>query len=686
MAEWALAAFLLLLLFRGGFLRGWRTLNSDFPNDYLVASLYRHNIPLDRVYEWQWLQRQNDHFGIPQKEAGFAPHPPTCVFPLLPLATIPPLQAKRVWLVANLGFLVLATYFLHRVTDLGWRRVALVTLLCVLPLQMNFWLGQYYIFLLVLICASYHAFESGWRFTSGLILSIAASLKLFPFLFVLLFVRRGAWRAALGLILGTATIGTISLALFGLQVHRVYLFQVFPRAISGDLLSPYGLQWNSFAALWHRLFLPEPELNPVPIVSSIPLYVVAQTATATALTFGFLRLAGAEAPGKEKLEWAAFVPLLLLLSPMPAPYHYALLAFSGVLSADGLIAEGKRNRAMICLLLIAFACAPFPARFGRALVLSRLIGNLFLYSVLLYSIRSDAAQSARRRWLWAAAAAVSAAIIMVFCLWTVRGRAEDLARRVPDFTNSYRSANPVEIGGRIFCIQAPSYLDGSRIVAGRGDYQRNLQLARDTLALTADATASSMYAEEAGQASFVVRLFPLASELYPEVLARGQQPVLSPGGRWLAVMREAQGRNAVWLFDLRSGEAPRLVLQSEWNPLEVTVLPGGDLIASVGAVSESYMVRVHHETGEAEVIEGIRGPTRYPSISPDGQRLAFSRLVFGAWNLVVRELPTGSEKELTHGSYNAISPSWADSRTILYATDSGRGLDTTAIASVALSN
>jgi Glycosyltransferase family 87 len=675
----------MLLLLRSGFLPGWRRLNTDFPNDYLAASLYRHRIPLDRVYEWDWLQRQNDRLAIPQKEAGFAPHPPTCALPVLPLATMSPLQAKHVWLITNLGFLILSIYLLHRVTELGWRRVALVTLLCLFPLQVNFWLGQFYILLLVLLCSSYYTFQAGHRFTCGAILSVAAALKLFPFLFVLLFARRGAWRAAFGLILGVVTIGTISLALFGLQVHRVYVFQVFPRAVLGDLLSPYSLQWNSFAALWHRLFLFEPELNPAPIWNSVSLYVVAQTVTVTALTFPFFYLGAQEAGGWEKLEWAAFVSLLLLLSPMPAPYHYSLLVFSAVLAVDALLAAGKRNCAMICILLVAFVCAPFPARLDRTLVLRRLVGNLLLYSVLLYSIRSHAAQIIRLRWRWIGAAA-NAAIVVTFCLWTVRGRAEDIARRAPGFTSAYRSSSPVAIDGRIFCVQASGHLDRYRIVAGRGEYNRNVQFAGDALALATDRSGSSMYAEASGEESLIVRLFPLAPEHSPEVVTQGQQPVLSSEGRWLAVMRESGGRNAVWLFDLRSGEDPRLILGSQWNPLEVTVLSGGDLIASVGAVSQPYMVLVHSETAQVERLESIRGCTRYPSISPDGRRLAFSRLDSGAWHLIVRELSTGVERQLTYGSYNAISASWADSRTILYATDSARGLGTTAVSSIALPN
>src|SRR5215469_7072736 len=47
-----------------GFIPGWRQLNTDFPNYYLVATLLRAGYPMEKVGDWVWLQRQGDHFGI----------------------------------------------------------------------------------------------------------------------------------------------------------------------------------------------------------------------------------------------------------------------------------------------------------------------------------------------------------------------------------------------------------------------------------------------------------------------------------------------------------------------------------------------------------------------------------------------------------------------------------------------
>src|ERR1022692_322391 len=137
--EWILVAALLAVFAGRGFLPAWQTLNTDFPNYYLAASLYHRGVPLGRVYEWIWFQRQKDYAGIQQPLVGFIPNPPMCVLPVLPLSLLSPLAAKRAWLILNLGFLLLALGLLNRVTKRGWRRAALISLLCIAPGEFLVW-------------------------------------------------------------------------------------------------------------------------------------------------------------------------------------------------------------------------------------------------------------------------------------------------------------------------------------------------------------------------------------------------------------------------------------------------------------------------------------------------------------------------------------------------------------------
>jgi hypothetical protein len=219
LAEWLLLAALLAVFAIYGFLPAWRTMNTDFPNYYVAASIHRQGLSLERAHEWRWFQRQKDYLQVDQSLVGFAPHPPMCALPMLPLAGLPSLEAKRVWLILNLGFLALIAWILSRVTMLGWRRILLLTFLCILPLRENFLFGQYYVVIVLLLSLAYYAACRGWRFTSGAVLAAAASLKIFPVFFLLPFLRKRNWRAVAGMAAGGAVLAATSLLVFGWSVH-----------------------------------------------------------------------------------------------------------------------------------------------------------------------------------------------------------------------------------------------------------------------------------------------------------------------------------------------------------------------------------------------------------------------------------------------------------------------------------
>src|ERR1700678_2695240 len=109
-------AFLAALLFWKGILPGWRMLNTDFPNYYLVARLLREGYSLDRIYDWIWLQRIKDHWGLDQALVGFAGLTPFSALPIVPFALLPAIVAKRLWILANLLFLGSSVELMSRVT------------------------------------------------------------------------------------------------------------------------------------------------------------------------------------------------------------------------------------------------------------------------------------------------------------------------------------------------------------------------------------------------------------------------------------------------------------------------------------------------------------------------------------------------------------------------------------------
>jgi len=169
-----------------------------------------------------------------------------------------------------------------------------------------------------------------------------------------------------------------------------------------------------------------------------------------------------------------------------------------------------------------------------------------------------------------------------------------------------------------------------------------------------------------------------------------ERPVVSPTGNWLAFIRERQGRDGLWgrrlrpdRGDVESLSAHQQVVSADFDVLDVTFASEQAIIFSADSKDgpELFMVDPAHPN---RVSSQAFGPmTRYPAVSPDDRWIAFSHEEKGAWHLGVASMSTSEKRRLTVGECNSIEPAWfADSRTVVYATDCGRGLGLTALARV----
>ena len=686
-AEWILTGTLLAVFIVAGFVPAWRTMNTDFPNYFLAAAIHHEGTPIDRAYEWRWFQREKDRQGIDQSLVGFAPHPPLCAAPMLLLASLPSLVAKRVWLVFNLVLLALCIWILSRVTSLPLRRLLLLTFLAILTLRDNFLFGQYYVVILFLICLAYLAHARGHRATSGAVLAVAASLKIFPGFFLILFLRKRNWRAAAGLIVTGIALSVASILLFGWNVHRVLLTEVLSRALHGDIVSPYVLQWNSFTALCHRFFLAEPELNPAPLFNSPTTYAIAQAFISVSLLFSFLFFTGdEETPRASAWEWTAFATLLLLLSSMPTPYHFCLLIFSVIIAVDLLLKDSlEKNRvsysALALVLLFAITCYPLPS-FAWLTLQMRLLATFAFYLGLLCNAPSRAGFATRK--IFIALAVILFAGLTLSNLRSLKNRDADYSRRLATPAIGYGTFAALKAGDHLLFDEM--VLDHFAAIGLSGNNIQPIPASGDILAIAAGPWSRWVYFELANRTSQIFRL--PASEIgqasaSPQYVTDGEDPAISPRGDMLAFLRKDKNgaRSTLWMM-IDSSPVPAHGAENLGNILEMTVLPGGNIMAAVGNAANPRLVCLNNHSGQSRPVIEIVGSVRYPAIAYDGHRLAFSRRESGSWHLFVYDFYRKSEQQLTTGPCNATAPSWEDDQTLLYVTDCGRGLGLSAPARV----
>ncbi|MBW8749769.1 MAG: DUF2029 domain-containing protein, partial [Acidobacteria bacterium] len=304
----------------------WKQLNTDFPNYYLTAKLVGEHTDMARAQEWVWLQRQKDLHAIPNPLIALVPITPFSTLILYPFNGLEPLTAKHVWIVCNLLLLIPLAWFLRRLTGLSYTRIALAFALS-LPLHHNLLDGQFYILLLLLIVAALWSDVEGHDAAAGALVGLAAACKIFPAVLFVLFWKRRAWKALISGLLTCGACLAFAIAVFGTQIHHVYLHEVLPATLRGEALPPYATASGSITSLLHYLFLSEPEWNPHPWHVSVTAYAV----------------------------------LLPTVSTIPASYNFVLIVLPLCVLAARALTQQRCRWLFVILLAFALIGAPFPS-------------------------------------------------------------------------------------------------------------------------------------------------------------------------------------------------------------------------------------------------------------------------------------------------------------------------------------
>jgi hypothetical protein len=701
--EWALLAALIALFVAKGLVPAWSELSTDFPNYYIAGRLYRAGYPLERLYDWIWIQRQKDHLGLDQPLVGYVPLTLFSALVVAPLSVLPALAAKRCWLVINLLLLVGIGWMLKRMTALRGRQVALVIFAAVVPLRTNFGFGQQHLLLLFVLTIAAWLYFQRRDLAAGVVLSAAAALKLYPAMLALLFLRKRRWRALAGLALGSVGVALLAVALFGWEPMRVYAREILPRAVlRAEVTDPYSVHLSSFTGLLRRLLVYEPELNPHPLAHAPALFSVLQPLCGAAVLFAVLWAVTARdaGPAREKLDLAAFVAFVMLFSSATASYHYCLLILAAVLGTNYLLETGRPRQARGLVVLFAVVCFPYYGFFPASPDGWRsFLGYPRFYATLAFCVALWQAQRASpdgrppdrsptEKVAFGIAFAAFVALGTVSNLRHLRGQFDDYPRRLA--TGSLHAAQPAVAGDEIFFS---SMGDGGYVIDRRGGasaLEAVVPAGTDLFHPAVSARDPDGWMEVAGRTSRVAR-FPrdarsLSVASLPIEVDDGESPAISPDGRWLAFIRPERGRGALWVVDRRAaaggsaGARQREIVGAERDVREMAFAPDGRIVFSAGA-ARPRLTMIDPASGAAAALDPSDRPRRYPAISPDGRFLAYSERDGANWQLWVAAFPRGDRRCLTDADCNAISPAWRDdSRTIVYATDCGRGLGHSALA------
>jgi hypothetical protein len=328
-----LSAFAVAYFVRTSFLPGWRHQTTDFPNYYTAAVLVRKGQPLRTFYDWTSFQRQMDFAGFERQLGAYTPQTPLTMLPFLPLAGFPPQTAKRLWLIANLGFFSVSLWLLSRLTRLRFEYLLLLTAVGYTSIHTNFLLGQYYTFLLFLLTVACYLLKNSPA-ASGSAAGLAFALKLYSGPLLAYFIAKQKTRAA-GAFLLVATLGlTAMIAIFGWRDVVFYITGILPRTLEGSSVDPYHPANQTISTMLRRLFVPDSQLNPTPLFNAPGMFYFLQPFIALSLVvLTAIAVTGRRNSG-DLQGFAMFIIVAILVSTSVASYTFVLLVLPVGLCID----------------------------------------------------------------------------------------------------------------------------------------------------------------------------------------------------------------------------------------------------------------------------------------------------------------------------------------------------------------
>jgi len=335
-------------------------------------------------------------------------YPPVVAFLLQPLSWVPPGVAATFWLWLTIACTTAAAGIAaFELLPRAWPRLELTVLASFLysAATYNYWHGQMNPVIFLLLALALRSWLHGQQTRFGVLIGVAASIKLAPILLVVLMVRRGWWRAAIacaatvaaGLALGIATLGFSTLHEYVTGVLPVLSAQdgwLYNQSVSGVL--------NRLAG--HAVLVPQPGST------AITLATYAVLVAMLALLFFAVR-PGTRSMQLRGAEFAA-ATLLMLLAGTVTWYPHYISAIIAVFASMAILAmrTARRSRALLWSTVMFVA--------STALLAPVLIANVTSWTQL--------ASLSHSPWWWlltqvASLPALGAAAMFVAFTLTLRG-------------------------------------------------------------------------------------------------------------------------------------------------------------------------------------------------------------------------------------------------------------------------
>ena len=632
-------------------------MSSDFPSYYTAARQVATRPSLPELYDYPQFQREIGRSGG-MELGGYVPQTPLTMLPFAPFWFLDALDAKRLWMILNLGFLGVALWLLSKMTRFNPLQLWLLAFLGYNSLRQNFLLGQYYVFLLAVLTAAMYFLLRGKDRGAGFAIGSVIVLKLYgaPLLFFLAAKRKYRVVAATITVVVAATL--LAGSIFGWHGLWYYATQILPRSIAGETLNPFHPANNTFITLFRRWLVPEPELNPHPLLDAPAVFVF--------LRYGFTLvvlllpvLAARDKGSIETTEVAWWICALLLASPNTASYTFVLLLLPVALLLDRLdLWEWPFT-------LVPYVLLSLPVRGQMAELFPKAWLLLFLY------LRFRPAHHLPAR----VVLSVLAAGIGVGALaagFTRAPRPADRAIEISTVPANVYANHPIAKDGGIFyeTIARERYSIG-RLRNGSAE---TWTFVGHAFHPSAPDSGDVVYFELVSGSRSSIGFKDLRTGhqgIVPIELPDPMEPAASHDGSKLAFVSNGQ-------LYLREGNGSRRIAAGVVR--DAAFVHGDEQLVFVeGAPGHSRILRLNIGSGRTDVLVDTNADLANPAISPDNTRLVYASRQTGTWQIWRMDLSNYRTIPVTAGPCNSRAPDWVTSGAVVFSSDCNRGLNLPAL-------
>lgn len=291
----------------------------------------------------------------------------------MPFALLDESSARLAFSLTGVAAVTLTVVWLARACGLTpWARAGVLALVVLSgPLHYSFALGNASHLLLPLLLAVFAADRAGRDATAGALLALAAVVKIPLLVLPLHFLLGRRWRALAAFGVTLAGVATLSLALFGLELHRTWFLRCIQPFAQGPLAA-YNVQ--SVDGLLARLMTEAGRQDWSPVAVG-PAFLALRSAL-IALLLGAVVAAcwprgGVARGGASTLGLSIVLTLALLVSPISWTHYYVFLSLPLAFLIGGWI-RAPRFRGWLALvaagaLLLSLPVLAAPGRGGSVL-------------------------------------------------------------------------------------------------------------------------------------------------------------------------------------------------------------------------------------------------------------------------------------------------------------------------------